>query len=738
MAEQRQTEMRVVRPLVRGAVPAAAGLAPGEIFGILRRHIPLMIFLTILGFIIGGGAWYLLLRYHPRYTAETYLKVLPPVETDPTAIVAALVGKDVQYGHRLSIASLIRQQATLEELIDKDVIRRTKWFRQFGKLKHRSIRKAYKDLKKHFRVHALRDAGFVNVSMTCGDKHEAALIVNTMVDMFFQSHKSATQKDVSGRLEVLKARRDWVQKELEDAEKALSFVRTDYTDLEVHAYRDTITIKLDSLELEQNNIILDMGQFQAVVKNLERLATGPITEQVEHQIEMDPTMVLLAQQLALQESVLRGVRTKFGENHRVVRQTRDLINELREKRQVRKVEIAEQTRLSNLQAAQDALVVLQERFTEVEKLREQIAAKKAEFDLVRAEYEKRLNVRDERREMLATIKEQIDKVGMIYDDPRTPKVQKTWAARPPLRVSSPLWYFYFPGGTILGFLSGVGLTFLIELVNDLVRRPRDVSRYLDIPLLGVIPHAVEDRLARRADLYHVVRQAPYCVISESYRRLRTNLRLSGAPESLKVLLVSSGAGRDGKTTVAVNLAATFVAGNKRVLLIDANFWRPNLHTIFPKTAAEAEGLEQTDFGLSNLLMGQCGQQEVIRSSDIEGLDIIDSGPLPSNPAELLGGTQMEQLVKQQRESYDYVIVDGPPILLVSASKMLAKVADGTVLVFNAGATRRGAAQRTIRELKEVDAAIVGCVLFAVQAMKGGYFREQYKSYQKYQKLQLAH
>jgi len=719
-------------------VPAAAGLTPGEILGILRRHIPLMISMTILGLIIGGGAWYLLLRYNPKYTAETYLKILPPVETDPTTIVAALVGKDVQYGHRVTIANSIEQQRSFETLIENDDIRKTKWFKSFGKLKRRSLPKAYKDFKKHFHAYAMRDAEFVKVSMTCGDRYEAAQIVNTMIDMFFSSHQSATQGDVSGRLQVLTARRDYVQGELDAAEGALSAVRTDFTDLERQYYRGAVEVKLDNLELEQNSIILDMGQFQAVVKNLERLATGPITEQIEHQIETDPVMILLAQQLALQESGLRGLLTKFGENHRIVRQTRDLINGIREKRRMRKAEIAEQTRLSNLQAAQDTLVVLQQRFAQVEKLRGQIAAKKRDLDLARAEYDKRLSIRDERREVLNLLKENIEKLRAMLDDPRTAKVLKTGPALRPLRVSSPLWYFYFPGGTILGFLSGVGLTFLIELLNDLVRRPRDVSRYLDVPLLGVIPHAVEDRLARRADLYHVVRQAPYCVISESYRRLRTNLRLSGPPESLKVLLVSSGAGRDGKTTVAVNLAATFVAGNKRVLLIDANFWRPNLHTIFPKTATEAEGVEQTDFGLSNLLMGQCGQQEVIRSSDVEGLDIIDSGPLPSNPAELLGGTQMEQLVKQQRESYDYVIVDGPPILLVSASKMLAKVADGTVLVFNAGATRRGAAQRTIRELKEVNATIVGCVLFAVQAMKGGYFREQYKSYQKYQKLQLAH
>ena len=137
-------------------------------------------------------------------------------------------------------------------------------------------------------------------------------------------------------------------------------------------------------------------------------------------------------------------------------------------------------------------------------------------------------------------------------------------------------------------------------------------------------------------------------------------------------------------------------------------------------------------------MGLCSYEDAKRSNVIEGLDIIVSGPLPSNPAELLGSYRMEQLIKDRRKNYDYIIVDGPPVLLVSDAKVLAKIVDGTVLVFNAASTRRGAAQRTIRELKAIDATIVGCVLFAVRALKGGYFQEQFRSYQEYQKLQLAH
>jgi succinoglycan biosynthesis transport protein ExoP len=739
MAEQEQTQMRMVRPVAPRPAVSSSALTPKEVFGILRRHILLMVSMTILGFIIGGAGWYLLLRYLPKYTAETHLRVLAPVETDPMVFVAALANKDITYGHRLTIANYITQQRTLQALIEKDVIKKTKWYKRFGKLRHRSIPKAYKDLKKHFGAYALRDAEFVKVSMTCGDRDESALIVNTMVDMFLSSHGRTTQREITDRLTKYKERLQNVQVELDAAESALSAVRKDYADLEIHTYRDTLTAKLDNLEFMQNELLLEIGELQATVQVFEGLATeDPFTEQIERAVEGDAVMVLLAQQLALQEAILQGRLTKFGENHRVVRETQDVISEIREKRRIRQAEMAEQFRQANLQAAQDALVVRQERFRQLEELRGAVAEQKSDFDLKRAEYEKVVSIRDERRQMLDSIKEAIEKGRMMHDDPRTPKVQKVGEALPPLRVSSPMWYFYFPGGTVLGFMFGVGLAFLIELLNDLVRTPRDVSRYLHIPLLGVIPHAAEDGQVRDVDLCHVVRKAPYSIISESYRRLRTNLKLSGSAEALKALLVSSGMAGDGRTTVAVNLATTFVAENMRVLLIDANFWRPSLHTALPKTTGEGQAVEQSDRGLSNLLMGQCGQHEVIRPGGIEGLDIIDSGPLPSNPAELLGGMQMEQLVKQQRESYDYVIVDGPPVLLVSASKMLARVADGTVLVFNACTTRRGTAQRTIRELKEVNATIVGCVLFAVQAMKGGYFREQFKSYRKYQKLQLAH
>jgi capsular exopolysaccharide synthesis family protein len=202
----------------------------------------------------------------------------------------------------------------------------------------------------------------------------------------------------------------------------------------------------------------------------------------------------------------------------------------------------------------------------------------------------------------------------------------------------------------------------------------------------------------------------------------------------KTILITSPAAGDGKTSVAVNLAATTLHESKRVLLIDANFRRPSSGILFPRTEADGSVSEHADSGLSNYLMGQCSdEKEIIRSSGIEGLDIIDSGPLPANPGELVDHPRMKQLLERTKQIYDYVIIDGPA-LLVSDAKVLASHVDGTLVVFNAAGTHRGTAQRILRELQNVHANTVGTVLMGVKTRKGGYFHEVYRSYQEYQRV----
>jgi len=731
---------RVVGPAEQRPAMAAVVMTPKEILDIFHRHMLLIVSLTILGLIVGGVAWYLLLRYDPKYTARTYVRVLSPEEKDPMTIGRGVGNETSAFNHRESLTRLLTRQSNFEELVNRDKVRETKWFKRFGEIKDISIPKAIQDLGKNFLAFAEKNAEYIALSMTCSDKNESATIVNQMVDLFLDSQRVATTGEVRDKLTMLTSQLSDVENQLAEAEKALAAVRstTMFTDFGREWFEDTYTRRVNDLQDRQNQLSLDIERYKNILTNYGRQVTGPIDEQIRDMVERDPTVTALTGQIATLETQLAGRLTKFGENHRVVRQFQEMITETDRKRESRRLEIAEQTRQANLKNARDNLTVLEGEYVQLEKMRQEASSKKADYDAARVLYGQRASIRDEIRRRRNEIDEQINKWKIMHNDPETPKVKFVGYAPVPLAVSSPMWTVYFPGGTVLGFMLGIGIAFLIELLNDLVRTPRDVTRYLHIPLLGIIPDAAEDDQVSDIDIRLVARLAPYSIMAESYRRLKTNLKLTGSTESSKALLISSCMAKDGKTSVAVNLAATLVADNKRVLLIDANFWQPSLHAIFPKPDTIPELAVQSDFGLSNLLMGQGDYQAVIRPSGIERFDIIDSGPLPSNPTEFLGCARMQDLVNQQRQNYDYVIIDGPPVLLVSDTKMLARLVDATLLVFNAGTTRRGAALRTIRELREVNAPIAGCVLLAVKILKGGYFHEQFRSYQEYQKLQLAH
>jgi capsular exopolysaccharide synthesis family protein len=633
----------------------------------------------------------------------------------------------------------MKSQSTLQELLQRDEIRGTKWFRQMTTKGGVDVTKAVRYLDKNLTAFPHREAEHLLVSMTCGSPSEAALIVNQMVSLFIAQHGETEKGDIRKKLADVTQRQSAVQQEIRQSEADLQNVtrKTGITDLDRPAgryFQHTITLRLNELDRQESELSLAITQLQADIGNLRQLAEGPITEQIQHVIEGDPVMVALAQQLAVLEAQLSGRLTKFGGTHRVVRQTKEQIEETKAKREQRRTEIAEQTRRANLLNARDTLRVLEERLTELQKMRAGALEEQKKLDEARSEYGKIVKTRDERVETSNQIKMQIEKYRILLEDPETPKVQSVGLAPEPLEmVLSRNILLWVPGGTMLGLILGLSLALLVEMLNDLVRTPSDVRRFLRVPLLGTIPDANEDRAVDDIDLCDVVREAPHSLLGECYRRCRTNLDLSTGG-AFKTLLVTSGQAGDGKTSVACNLATAFAAKYERVLLIDGNLRQPSLHIAFPRSPSEGD---HPQAGLTNLLLGECTVPQAIRPSSAGDLDLICAGPPASNPAELLAGRRMKELIERAAKEYDRVIIDSPPVLLVSDAKMLAKLADATLLVLNAATTKRGAAERTMFELEEVGANLVGCVLFGAEAMKGGYFRQQFRAYRRYLKPQPA-
>ena len=735
MSGQANKVMR--NPAQRAVAPSqmAISLTPKEIMGILRRHVLLIVLMAIGGLIAGGLSWFLLLRYNPQFTAIGYVEVLPPSRVDPTQLASQIPPKDILYQARMNKAILISQQSMLEDLLRRDAVRETSWFQRFN-----NITEAIENLKKKLNVSAQRDSDYVTVAMTCGSPKEAQLIVNQLMELFYRNQETGASDDNSKKLSQLRLQQTALQGDLEIAEKAMSDLRSSAAESGIimiggknENETHTITGKLNELTTERDKIEADIEQITANIGTLEELTKGPISIQTERAVETDPIMLSLGQQLNSLEAELARRLTRFGENHREVRQVRESIKRVREDKSARQLEIGEITRQANWRDAQDQLVFLKSRQAKLTTMRDEAEAKQKDLDAMRARYESLVKSRDERLEMLSSVKSLIEKVSTLLKDPDSPKVKIASMAPEPLEISSPRAIVYFGAGPFLGLLLGIALAFMLELLNDLVRTPSDVNKYLRVSLLGMIPDAGEDDLADGVDMVNVVRQAPYSIISECYRRFRTNIRLSGTSDSLKSILVTSGSQNEGKTAAAVNLAVTLVAEDKKVVFIDTNFRRPMSMQLFPIDSSH----EYAAAGLSGYLTGKANIGNVIRPAGLEGMDVIDCGPAPVNPTELLGSSRMRILLDELRKKYDHIILDGAPVLLVSDSKMLATIADSTVVVFNAAITKRGAAQRTLRELNECNANIIGCALVGVKALKGGYFQEMFESYREYTRTQMA-
>jgi capsular exopolysaccharide synthesis family protein len=199
----------------------------------------------------------------------------------------------------------------------------------------------------------------------------------------------------------------------------------------------------------------------------------------------------------------------------------------------------------------------------------------------------------------------------------------------------------------------------------------------------------------------ITRLSPKSPISEQYRTIRTNISFSTVDEEIKTLMVTSTGPGEGKSTTAGNMAVVFAQQGKNVLLVDADLRKPTVHYTF--------GLTNT-FGLTSVLTKQSTIQEAVESTDVENLDVLTSGPIPPNPAELMSSRGMERFMNDVLEYYDMVIFDTPPVLAVTDAQLLANQCHATILVVSSGSTERESAIKSKELLDSAKAKLLGVVL----------------------------
>lgn len=198
----------------------------------------------------------------------------------------------------------------------------------------------------------------------------------------------------------------------------------------------------------------------------------------------------------------------------------------------------------------------------------------------------------------------------------------------------------------------------------------------------------------------IVHEQPKSPIAEAYRTLRTNIQYAKVDGELKVLLFTSAGPGEGKSTVAANTAVALAQTGNRVILVDCDLRKPVQHHVFRLNKK----------GLTNCLVGESPVTELLQETEVANLRVLTSGPIPPNPAELLGSSRMGQALDSLKEAADYVIIDSPPTIAVTDACVLSRRADGVILVLDADSVRPEMAQKAKELLENAQAPILGAIL----------------------------
>lgn len=274
---------------------------------------------------------------------------------------------------------------------------------------------------------------------------------------------------------------------------------------------------------------------------------------------------------------------------------------------------------------------------------------------------------------------------------------------------------------ILGLLLGGGVAVTRDWLDQTLRSTDEISAVLRVPVLGVVP--AMSRRRRMQERGRKVLLQPDSLEAEAFRTIRTAVLFGAAPQGAKTLLVTSPAAGDGKSTLVSNLAIALANAGQKTLILDADFRKPTQHAIF--------GLDPHERCLSDVFAGTMTLAAAVQPTGIERLHVLSGGPNISNPAEVLNSQPFAHLLTCLTEVYDRIVVDAPPVTVVTDAQILGALCDASVLVLKADRSARTVALHAVEALQSVGARLLGVVVNEVRknGQRYGYYRKRHRQYQ---------
>ena len=694
------------------------GITGRDILRILHKRKWLIISLVTLSTAIAFVVTVLWRRYAPEYTAVAHLGVNPlqqsPYDTAQTEFAEVRVA-----GLKAAHAQMIKRESVLIQAMKNPKVISTNWYQK-------DREGAVERLEEILSVIPARDANLIALLVSDAapqerDQIDLAEITNAVALAYVDDVRAAASRGRATQISRLRDKAADLQEQLDNVSaeikrRKLPEIPIMYERMGFHGK------KLEELAGQVVQLELAKTQTEDARKNLDKqVAAGTLTQmpEVRSMVEDDPNIKALRNREFNLYTARLNLLKRVGAKHRSVMLIDTSLAAIRERlAQATKEAVAVQANalkeqhLFRLEMITAQLLNIQGQIAKIQ-------------DTVQVDLQRNLIAMRQLRARedvaagnIRMINSTLLRLEMLSEADR-PVWLRARATRPK-EISSPKWSLAMPLGVMIGLALGLGLAFLLELMDTSIKGPADLAKRMDLPILGMIPHA-DDLEEHFEQMPLAFMEHPNSLICEAHRQIRTCLLFSGPPSRQRSLLISSPLPGDGRTTLSMNLAHSIAQGGRRVLVIDANFHQPAITRLFPQCPEQ---------GLSNVLVGQGNWRELI--VEIEpNMGILGAGRLPPNPAELLGSEQMRDTIAEMVEAYDQVLLDGPPCLVVADPLSLSTLVDGVVLVVRAGANTFGIVQRVRDMFLRVGAHVIGVTLNGVRVVAGGYLRKSYETFYEY-------
>ena len=536
------------------------------------------------------------------------------------------------------------------------------------------------------------------------DPDKAALFANALAAAYIEQNLERSLFAAKGALEWLEDQHRVYRVRKTEADQKVHEYMWDESLLGMQEGRSRTQNALEKLQTAWSEAHTERIQVEATLADLERLRRGgDITALANFLADEDPVLQRRMSRLRELEEERGKLEGRYLPDHPNMRQIESEIVQVRKAMEegVDQIIGSHSAALGMVSSREQALVTDMEEITAD---LEALEVKLIELEFLEAdakrneEFYKSLDQRMSEVDLGAMIR--ANNVRVV--DPAIPNAEPV---RPVLPVNVAM-------GLLMGLFGGCALAFFMEYLDSTVKSREDVEITVGMPFLGIVPLIEEQdvrTLTNTRDRSIFVHAVPRSNVAEALRSVRTNLLFSGHGP-LNRLLITSALPQEGKSFLTSNLSVLIAATGSKLLIIDADLRRPNLHKLF-----ELENVQ----GLSTVLAGIHEFDDCVIQTHVPNLHVMLAGPTPPNPAELLGSERMTELL-DSITGYDMILIDSPPVNVVADPLMLSSLVDGVLVIIEANATSRSLVARTRDLLMEVNANVLGAVVNKLNVRRAGY------------------